>query len=59
MTRKHFKALAAIVKRYVDASPTKNAPSLRPLAEELADLCAAENPNFVRARFLLACGFTD
>ncbi len=53
MTRRHFKAIADTLARFADRIP---APVLWDLANELADLCAAENPRFDRQRFRTACG---
>ena len=53
MTRKHFQALANVVARYSNIIP----PSiLWDLADDIADVCAAENPRFDRQRFRTACG---
>ena len=50
MSRKHFKALAeAIAKIQDDAQRAE-------LAESVADVCKADNPNFKRDLFYRACG---
>ncbi len=53
MTRKHFQALAEIVSRYSEIIPLS---ILWDLADDLADVCATENPRFDRQRFRTACG---
>jgi hypothetical protein len=70
MTRKHFIAIAAIIKARFDEVDSQ-APgaadldaghdagylnALTETAENMADYFASENPNFDRARFLTACG---
>jgi hypothetical protein len=64
MTKKHFAAIAELIRAEVDAlgcdSPThpfvrEHRTAVR-IAEGIADLCARENPNFDRGRFLRACG---
>lgn len=51
MTRKHFEAIAAIIKGLVLTHSEKE-----PIAQQFADLCEESNPDFDRARFLKACG---
>lgn len=50
MTRKHFKALAQILKEH-------KADGV--LIRDMAQFCYNENSNFDRARFYEACGLTD
>jgi hypothetical protein len=60
MTRKHFIAVAALIKGLADttADPAQATDiAVRDVADGLADLFAKDNPNFDRARFLTACGF--
>lgn len=60
MTRKHFEALAAMVRDLASttADPTQAVDiAVRDHADTLAKFCATQNPNFDRARFLKACGF--
>ncbi len=57
LTRKHYKAIAAIVKdctKTTDDAVTYVSSSQ--LCHELADYFAADNPRFDRERFLTACG---
>ena len=65
MTKKHYIAVAALIKRetdYVntlDNDPWEAAASYCPVArvaEGLADLFKADNARFDRERFLSACG---
>jgi hypothetical protein len=50
MSRKHFVQLAQAVRTISDPSERRRA------AELIADVCAASNSRFDRARFLHACG---
>lgn len=52
MTKKHFEAIAAVLK---DAKDATNGQSY--IAGRLADYFASQNPRFDKARFLRACGF--
>ena len=59
MTRKHFEALAAELKRvgpayWIDAT-SRDTVHMAAI-QAVADVCARFNPNFDRARFLAACG---
>lgn len=54
LTRKHFEAIAAIIKQ-ADARDTQ-AITLQ-IAMNLCHLFKAENPAFDRERFMRACGF--
>ena len=53
MTRKHFEAQAAIIKKHV---ATAGRDFCYEMAIDLADYFAGENPNFDRGRFFEACG---
>jgi hypothetical protein len=50
MSRKHFIAIAATVSAISDLSERAKQ------AEFQAQICAAQNPRFDKARFLTACG---
>lgn len=60
MTRKHFEAVASVIKqRLIQAAYYKDAAAVRlcaDLAYDLAREFAAFNSNFDRTRFLRACG---
>lgn len=57
MTRKHFVAVAAIIKAQVEATTSPEAQaSLRAVAVELAREFRSENPRFDSFRFITACG---
>lgn len=65
MTRKHFNAIAAALKEsnddLVESITSDDDLWLLNRAHEytcynIANVCAAENPNFDRKRFLEACG---
>jgi len=60
MTRKHFEALAKIIRSgFENAHPTKAfAPEhvVRMMQEDIADFCEAQNDLFDRIRFDRACG---
>lgn len=51
MTRQHFEAIAAIIKRHKQQPMTPEE-----LADEFAALCRAYNGHFDHQRFLTACG---
>lgn len=64
MSKRHFEALARLTKdtlaREVSSrgtlSPWSPVMALEAMAYGLADVCARENPQFDKARFLKACG---
>jgi hypothetical protein len=62
MSRKHYEAIAADIKRRFKLIPDPDgrdqelAGQLFGVANDLADLFEADNPNFDRGRFLKACG---
>lgn len=56
MSRKDYEAFAAILAR--NASILSVAATRR-LAEQMADVFAADNPQFDRKRFYTACGVRD
>lgn len=51
MTKKDFEAIARILK-----SKDGRIDAVEMIAEDLADLFAADNPRFDRDRFIEACG---
>lgn len=53
MTRKHFEAIALILKTQREEHDAETAERI---ADDLAGYFAGVNPNFDRARFLKACG---
>jgi hypothetical protein len=62
MTRKHFEAIAKILRRNnFDTNPAAGydegyANAAMSITVELADYLATQNANFDRQRFLTACG---
>lgn len=60
MTKKHFIAYAAAVRRHYETAKRMNEPmvlrGLSVAAEEFAAIAASDNPRFDRVRFLSACG---
>lgn len=68
MSRKDYVAIAAAISNERQAWPKRSAPgeaacgdefanaSLTSAANRIADHLAADNPAFIRARFLKACG---
>ena len=60
MTRRHYKAIAAILNNALDnIEETSAVPEVTELAHALADYFKTENANFDRTRFLEACGITN
>ena len=57
MTKKHFKAIAEIIKFRMDA--TLYSPPVEVLAKDLAQYFKQDNPRFDRERFLAACGIEE
>lgn len=55
MSRKHFQALAAMVKDTFEAAEITTVGRDQ-LAARLADFCAEQNERFDRNKFLAACG---
>ncbi len=50
MTKKHFIALAGAIREISNPQERERA------AQAIANVCASQNSNFDRARFLSACG---
>lgn len=62
MTKKHFEAIAAIVRANSIKNPAAGYDEgfdagVAAMAADLANMFAAENPRFNRDKFLTACGF--
>lgn len=58
MSKRHFEALARIVRDSDATYAGKNGSASYTLACKLADFCETENPAFDRERFMKACGVT-
>lgn len=60
MSKRHFEALAAIIKEapdyFLPSETAKLEPMRARIARDIADMCRQENPLFDRGRFLKACG---
>ena len=60
MTKKHYEAIANIVRNCIEADTHMlhgaNVKALETQAHMLADYFASDNPRFNRIRFLTACG---
>jgi len=56
MSRKHYVAVAAMLRVHISVSGDQEAAGMREVARSLATLFADDNPRFDRARFLAACG---
>lgn len=59
MSRKHFQAIADAVKDSQVATWGDAETQRFRLADNLADVCAAENGRFDRGRFLAACNVPE
>lgn len=58
MTKKHFKAIAEIIKRHCDLQNIDSAveETVCDIISDLSDFLATTNPLFDRTKFLDACG---
>ena len=63
MTKKHFRAIAEIIKQEIDDSPECQDDfnngcryTAKQIGKKLASFCATMNPRFDRTKFLTACG---
>ncbi len=56
MTKRHFIALAALVKRIADRGDLISREDAGDLCEELCELCRGFNTAFDESRFRRACG---
>ena len=54
MTKKHFKALADVIKLAADSGMSQQ--QLRAIAVGIALVCKRDNPAFNRDKFIEACG---
>jgi len=55
MTRKHFEAVAATIRKEWTAAPSHEHPAISRIAQSMASTFAEVNPRFDRARFMDAC----
>lgn len=60
MTRKHFESIAGVFNNNMPMfqNTRENAEAFRMMANEMADMCANQNPRFDHERFIRACGLT-
>jgi hypothetical protein len=58
MTKKHFNAIAEIVKTAIENNPGAKG-TISAMGYKLATLCENDNPNFDLGRFLTACGIEE
>lgn len=56
MTRKHFEAVAAVLRASCSVQDVQVREEAHGIARDLATVFAGLNPRFDRARFLAACG---
>lgn len=59
LTKKHFKAIAGIVRDAQDLDPPKSGITRVRIASDLANYFAGQNPLFDREKFMAACGFPE
>jgi hypothetical protein len=61
MTRKQFEAIASVLKEHLDSTETTPSGVYQwgRMCHAFADMCAENNPRFVRAKFLNACGWVE
>lgn len=57
MTKKHFIAIAAIIKRQMGMAPVEAHYTVREITEALAAEFKKANPAFDKQRFMTAAGF--
>lgn len=57
MSKRHFEALARIIAANKTRKIVSAGVALRCVAMDIAAMCANENPQFDRDRFMAACGF--
>ena len=56
MSRKDYILIAAAIKRQTD-KPNAMDRSVHEIASDLSEILKHDNPNFIRSRFMAACGF--
>lgn len=57
MSKKHFKKLAEAIRlEFERAGCVQSTEATQRIAHAIAEICADDNPNFDRSRFLAACG---
>lgn len=64
MTKKHFEAIAAIIKAQYDSASKRRdgweaCQTIEHTADNLAEYFASQNPRFDELKFLQACGVCD
>lgn len=60
MTRKDYRAMALVLRKHLDTIETpEGVLAWGTLCHAFADMCAEDNPRFVRNTFLMACGWTE
>lgn len=59
MSKRHFEGLAKIIAANGTRNTKDPQTALLLVAMDIAAMCANENPQFDRARFMAACGFPN
>ncbi len=59
MSKKHYIEIAQAIKASEVPATAETRKSIAELAKRLANVFAADNPRFDRARFIKACGVDD
>ena len=57
MSKKHFEAVAALIKSTIENNRNNHEAQVDTLIDGLVELYQKENPRFDATRFLNACGF--
>lgn len=57
MSKKHYQTIAEVIRTVTNRDPQITPYDIEDIADAIADMFAADNPRFDRAKFLAAAGF--